>query len=47
MVLSLIGGIIGIILGYLLSVILGQLVDVAAVIQLNAITEFIKGGSIP
>ena len=36
-VLSLIGGIIGIILGYLLSVILGQLVDVTAVIQLNAI----------
>jgi putative ABC transport system permease protein len=36
-VLSLIGGIIGIILGYTLSTVLGNLVDVTAVIQLNAI----------
>ncbi len=36
-VLSLIGGIIGIILGYLLSAILGNLVDVTSVIQLDAI----------
>ncbi|NSW54064.1 MAG: ABC transporter permease [Anaerolineae bacterium] len=36
-VLSLIGGIIGIILGYLLSTILGNLVDVQSVIQLDAI----------
>jgi putative ABC transport system permease protein len=36
-VLSLIGGIIGIILGYTLSIVLGNLVDVTAVIQLNAI----------
>jgi putative ABC transport system permease protein len=36
-VLSLIGGIIGIILGYLLSTILGSLVDVASVIQVDAI----------
>jgi putative ABC transport system permease protein len=35
--LSLIGGIIGIILGFTLSTVLGNLVDVTAVIQLNAI----------
>ena len=36
-VLSLIGGIIGIILGFTLSTVLGSLVNVSAVIELNAI----------